>query len=119
MDAREPSAFFHPLNAKLNNLNFHQLEVVSRYRDPQLQVGENYSSLFNLRPNIFANLGFREGRGTMAIKRGDLPMSLVAARFRVPLGAGFSEKYVSSLSILGHCFLMLCPWGRHLNLKCK
>ena len=28
--------------AKLNNLNFHPLEVLSRYRDPQLQVGENY-----------------------------------------------------------------------------
>ena len=28
------------------------LEVVSRYRDPQLQVGENYSHLFNLRPHI-------------------------------------------------------------------
>ena len=26
----------------LDNLNFHPLEVVSRYRDPQLQVGENY-----------------------------------------------------------------------------
>ena len=24
-----------------HNLNFHPLEVVSRYRDPQLQVGEN------------------------------------------------------------------------------
>ena len=24
------------------NLNFLPLEVVSRYRDPQLQVGENY-----------------------------------------------------------------------------
>ena len=30
-------------------LNFHPLEVVSRYRDPQLQVGENYLYLFNLR----------------------------------------------------------------------
>ena len=30
-------------------LNFHPLEVVSRYRGPQLQVGENYSYLFNLR----------------------------------------------------------------------
>ena len=38
--------------AKFSNLNFHPLEVVSRYRDPQLQVGENYSHLFNLRPNI-------------------------------------------------------------------
>ena len=36
----------------LNNLNFHPHEVVSRYRDPQLQVGENYSYLPNLRPNI-------------------------------------------------------------------
>ena len=32
-------------------------------------------------------------------------MSLPAARFRIPLGAEFSEKYhVSPLSILGHCF---------------
>ena len=28
-------------------LNFHPLEVVSHYRDPQLQVDENYSYLFN------------------------------------------------------------------------
>ena len=33
-------------------LNFHPLEAVSLYRDPQLQVGENYSYLFSLRPNI-------------------------------------------------------------------
>ena len=31
------------LSAKLSNLNSHLLEVVSRYRDPQLQVIENYS----------------------------------------------------------------------------
>ena len=36
-------------------LIFHPLEVVSRYRDPQFQVGENYSCLFNLRPNICLN----------------------------------------------------------------
>ena len=36
--------------------NFHPLEVVSRYRDPQLQVGENYSHLFNLRPKTSDNL---------------------------------------------------------------
>ena len=30
----------HP--ARLIYLNFHPLEVVSRYRDPQLQVSENY-----------------------------------------------------------------------------
>ena len=36
---------FNPLTAKLFNLNFHTLEVVSRSRDPQLQVSENYSDL--------------------------------------------------------------------------
>ena len=30
----------------ISNLNFNPLEVVSRYRDPQLQVGENYSHCF-------------------------------------------------------------------------
>ena len=34
---------------------FQALEVVSRYRDPQPQVVENYSYLFNLRPT-FTNL---------------------------------------------------------------
>ena len=29
---------FNPLTAKLLNLNVHQLEVLSRFRDPQLQV---------------------------------------------------------------------------------
>ena len=42
----------NPQSAKLNNLNFHPLEVVSRYRDTQLQVDENYSYVSNLRPNI-------------------------------------------------------------------
>ena len=39
--------------AKLIYLNFRPLEVVSRYRDPQPQVVENYSYFFNLRPNIY------------------------------------------------------------------
>ena len=30
----------NPYPAKLIYLNFHPLDVVSRYRDPQLQVGE-------------------------------------------------------------------------------
>ena len=42
----------NPFPAKLSYLNFHPLKVVSRYREPQLQVGENYSYLFNLRSNI-------------------------------------------------------------------
>ena len=38
-------SIINPLTAKLFNLNFHPLEVVSRWRDPQLQVSENYSDL--------------------------------------------------------------------------
>ena len=37
---------------ELNNLHFYPLEVVSRYRDQQLQVGEIYSYSFNCSPNI-------------------------------------------------------------------
>ena len=37
---------------KLFNLNFHLLQVVSRYRDTQLQLGEKDSYLCDLRPNV-------------------------------------------------------------------
>ena len=40
------------INPQTAALNFHPLEVVSRYRDPQLQVVINYSYSFNLRLNI-------------------------------------------------------------------
>ena len=43
----------NPLTAKLFNLNFHSLEVVSRWRDPQLQVSENYSYLTKWRSTVF------------------------------------------------------------------
>ena len=43
----------NPLTAKLFNLNFHSLEVVSRWRDPQLQVSENYSDLTKWRSTVF------------------------------------------------------------------
>ena len=46
---------FNPLTAKLINLNFHPLEVMSRWRDPQLQVSENYSDLTN-RVQLFSNI---------------------------------------------------------------
>ena len=36
----------------LCHLHFQPLEVVSRYRDPQLQVGENYSYLFKFKKNV-------------------------------------------------------------------
>ena len=42
----------NPYPAKLIYLNFQPLEVVHRYRNPQLQVAENYSYLFNLKTNI-------------------------------------------------------------------
>ena len=32
----------NPYPAKLKDINFPPLEVVSRHRDPQLQVGEHY-----------------------------------------------------------------------------
>ena len=52
-----PTYFRHiiinPLTAKLLNLNFHPLEVVSRWRDPQLQVSENYSDLTKWRSTLF------------------------------------------------------------------
>ena len=43
----------NPLTAKLFNLNFHPLEVVSRWRDPQLQASENYSHLTKWRSTVF------------------------------------------------------------------
>ena len=43
----------NPLTAKLFNLNFHPFEVVSRWRDPQLQVSENYSDLTKWRSTVF------------------------------------------------------------------
>ena len=41
-----------PFPAKLIHIHFQSLEVVFRYRDPQLQVTENDSYLFDLRPSI-------------------------------------------------------------------
>ena len=44
-------------------LNLHPLDVVCRYRDSQLQVGENYLHLFNLNQNkskkFNVNLSFK------------------------------------------------------------
>ena len=39
-------------NSVLTDVNFHPLEVVYHYRQPQHQVGENYLYLFNLNKNI-------------------------------------------------------------------
>ena len=45
----------NPLTANLVNLNFHPHEVVSPWRDPQLQASENYSDLTKWR-SFFSNL---------------------------------------------------------------
>ena len=42
---------FNHFHAKLSYLYFHPFEVVSHYRDTQLQEGEQFSNLFNLRRN--------------------------------------------------------------------
>ena len=42
----------YPSTAKFINWNFHPLEVVSRWRDPQLQVSENYSDLTKWRSAV-------------------------------------------------------------------
>ena len=104
---------FNPLTAKLSNLNFHPLEVVSRWRDPQLQVSENNSNLTKWRSKVFKYswlmshfiLSFLERDVAQWLERGALPMSLPAVRFRIPLGPGFSKKnHVSPLSLSGHYF---------------
>ena len=48
------AGYNYPYPADLIYLNFQALEVVSGYRDPQPQVLENYSHLYNLR-RTFAN----------------------------------------------------------------
>ena len=45
--------FVNPYPAKWFYLIFQPLEDVSRYRDPQPEVVENYSYLLNMRPNIY------------------------------------------------------------------
>ena len=51
------------------------------------------------------------------LERGDLSMSLPAVRFRIPLDAGFSEKYhVFPLSMLGH-FPDVVSLSRHYTSK--
>ena len=40
-------------STELFNFNFQSLKVVSRKRDPQLQVTENMCDLWNLSPNTY------------------------------------------------------------------
>ena len=45
-----------PFLAKLSHLNLHPLELVRRYRDPQVQVGENYSYLLMFKRAFHFNI---------------------------------------------------------------
>ena len=45
--------FFNPLTAKKFDYNFHPLEVMSRWRDPQLQVSANYSDFTSRSSTIY------------------------------------------------------------------
>ena len=49
----KPLQLFSPYPSTLFYLNFQPLAAVSRYRDPQPQVVENYSFLLNFKPNIY------------------------------------------------------------------
>ena len=49
---------FNPKSTELFNLNFQPLEVVSRYRDPQLQVTKNSLNRPNLGQNVSDYRGF-------------------------------------------------------------
>ena len=46
-ETRINNVFVKLFTAKLINWNFHSTEIVSRWRDPQLQVSENYSDFVN------------------------------------------------------------------------
>ena len=48
------TVFLSSLGDALKSLDlyFQPLEIVSRYRDPQPQVDENYAYLFNMVPDI-------------------------------------------------------------------
>ena len=48
----ENLSFVNPYPAKWIYLYFQPLEVVSRYRDPQLQVAENYFYFLNCSKNM-------------------------------------------------------------------
>ena len=51
------------------NLYFQSLEVVSRYRDTQLQVAENVCDLCNLSPDISKNM-FQDWRHILFLTTG-------------------------------------------------
>ena len=68
-------------------LNFQPLEVVSRCRDPQPQVAENYRYLLNLRPNIYKswclNNHFTPNKSGLLSKNGLKTTIVVIRRQRV------------------------------------
>ena len=76
--------------------------------------------VFHCRPWLLVtNSPGGHGERDMAqwLERGALPMSLPAVRFRIPLGAGFSEKYHVLPLQYWDIVSILCPWARHLTFK--
>ena len=47
----------NPATAKLRKITFHPLEVVSRYRDPQREVDENYITVKKTKQNKIEHNG--------------------------------------------------------------
>ena len=72
------------LTAKLFNLNFHPLEVVSRWRDPQLQVSENYSDLTIWRSTLFKYCWLMSHFIFNMFKRRELMTSIGSYVFLIP-----------------------------------
>ena len=84
-------------------LIFHPLEVVSRWRDPQLQVGENYSDLSNLRRIILKSCW---SESKFSIKR----CCLILSSLKLPL---------SSSSTTSRDLISICSGWRWLEVGGK
>ena len=85
---------FNPFKTtKLFNLNFHPLEVLSRWRDPQLQVSENYSDLTKKEVNCFQILLI------------DVAFHLKQSKMKIRIYAAPAVKWLRvKTEHSGHCF---------------
>ena len=72
LDIFTMTSFVNPYPAKVIYLNFQPLEVVRRYRDPQLHVAENYSYLFNFITNICKSMFRNTFHSQYSVKRSDV-----------------------------------------------
>ena len=77
------------LTAGWFNWNLHQIEVVSRWRDPQLQVSENYSDLTKLRSTIWKSCWFKSlfifkmlKNGLLCANKNEKKVNLIMTKIR-------------------------------------